>query len=134
MSDQQQQKPNEKQQESQLFYWTEPSQQSQNVPTNESIINANRRCDICNKVFSTPGNCSIHKKKHLKDVPKVQCDICLKEFSTRGNLSIHKRIHTGDKSLSCGICDKKFLHSGNLTIHKRKVNVVKHQLEFPDSV
>lgn len=85
-------------------------------------VSANRRCDICNKVFSTPGNCSIHKKKHMSDTPKVQCDICLKEFSTPGNLSIHKRIHTGDKSLSCDVCDKKFLHSGNLTIHKRKVN------------
>lgn len=85
-------------------------------------ISSNRRCDICNKIFSTPGNCSIHKKKHMSDAPKVQCDICLKEFSTSGNLSIHKRIHTGDKSLSCDVCDKKFLHSGNLTIHKRKVN------------
>lgn len=68
-----------------------------------STVNANRRCDICNKVFSTPGNCSIHKKKHTGDHEKVQCDDCGKNFSTPGNLAIHKRIHTGEKAVRCDV-------------------------------
>lgn len=46
-----------------------------NMPS-ETMM-ANRRCDICNKVFSTPGNCSIHKKKHTGEHEKVQCDVSL---------------------------------------------------------
>lgn len=121
--------------------------QPRNMPS--ATVNANRRCDICNKVFSTPGNCSIHKKKHNADnSEKAQCDECGKNFSTPGNLAIHKRIHTGEKAVRCDVsakldlnwfllfstgndieffdstfhrkvCDKEFLHSGNLTVHKR---------------
>lgn len=65
-----------------------PNVQPRNMPS--ATVNANRRCDICNKVFSTPGNCSIHKKKHAADNEKVQCDDCGKNFSTPGNLAIHK--------------------------------------------
>lgn len=69
-----------------------PNVQPRNMPS--ATVNANRRCDICNKVFSTPGNCSIHKKKHSADNEKVQCDDCGKNFSTPGNLAIHKREYT----------------------------------------
>lgn len=58
--------------------------QPRNMPS--ATVNANRRCDICNKIFSTPGNCSIHKKKHSADNEKVQCDDCGKNFSTPGML------------------------------------------------
>lgn len=78
-----------------------PPQPIRNVPS--ATINANRRCDICNKVFSTPGNCSIHKKKHSADHEKAQCDECGKNFSTPGNLAIHKRIHTGEKAVRCDV-------------------------------
>lgn len=78
-----------------------PNVQPRNMPS--ATVNANRRCDICNKVFSTPGNCSIHKKKHSADAEKVQCDDCGKNFSTPGNLAIHKRIHTGEKAVRCDV-------------------------------
>lgn len=78
-----------------------PNVQPRNMPS--ATVNANRRCDICNKVFSTPGNCSIHKKKHTSDNEKVQCDDCGKSFSTPGNLAIHKRIHTGEKAVRCDV-------------------------------
>lgn len=77
------------------------TQPPRNIPS--ATINANRRCDICNKVFSTPGNCSIHKKKHSADHEKAQCDECGKNFSTPGNLAIHKRIHTGEKAVRCDV-------------------------------
>lgn len=78
-----------------------PNVQPRNMPS--ATVNANRRCDICNKVFSTPGNCSIHKKKHSADNEKVQCEDCGKNFSTPGNLAIHKRIHTGEKAVRCDV-------------------------------
>lgn len=78
-----------------------PTVQPRNIPS--ATVNANRRCDICNKVFSTPGNCSIHKKKHNADNEKVQCEDCGKNFSTPGNLTIHKRIHSGEKAVRCDV-------------------------------
>lgn len=80
-----------------------PNVQPRNMPS--ATVNANRRCDICNKVFSTPGNCSIHKKKHSADNEKVQCDDCGKNFSTPGNLAIHKRIHGAnpEKAVRCDV-------------------------------
>lgn len=80
-----------------------PNVQPRNMPS--ATVNANRKCDVCNKVFSTPGNCSIHKKKHIADSEKVQCDDCGKNFSTPGNLAIHKRIHTGEKAVRCDVCN-----------------------------
>lgn len=80
-----------------------PNVQPRNMPS--ATILANRRCDICNKVFSTPGNCSIHKKNtHSSAQEKVQCDQCGKKFSTQGNLAIHKRTHSGEKAVRCDVC------------------------------
>lgn len=41
-----------------------------NMPS--AKVTANRKCDVCGKCFSTPGNCSIHKKKHIAEVDKVK--------------------------------------------------------------
>lgn len=93
-----------------------PNVQPRNMPS--ATVNANRRCDICNKVFSTPGNCSIHKKKHSADNEKVQCDDCGKNFSTPGNLAIHKRIHTGEKAVRCDVITivEMFIHFSSLGV------------------
>lgn len=90
--------------------------QPRNMPS--ATVNANRRCDICNKVFSTPGNCSIHKKKHTADNEKVQCEDCGKNFSTPGNLAIHKRIHTGEKAVRCDVSFNKQQQKKNTIIYR----------------
>jgi uncharacterized Zn-finger protein len=77
-----------------------------------------RKCEVCNKVFSTKGNLVRHKRTHIGDKP-YQCDVCNKSFSKSGTLTIHKRTHTGDKPYQCDVCNKSFSKSGTLTIHKR---------------
>ena len=40
-----------------------------------------RKCEVCNKIFSTKGNLLRHKRTHREEKP-YECDVCNKIFFT----------------------------------------------------
>jgi uncharacterized Zn-finger protein len=93
-----------------------------------------RKCEVCNKVFSTKGHLVRHKRTHIGDKP-YQCDVCNKSFSKSGTLIIHKRTHTGDKPYQCDVCNKSFSKSSTLPFireHTLETNLINAMFAIND--
>lgn len=75
-------------------------------------------CDICNKLFISATNLSIHKKTVHEGVRSFACDQCDKSFIHSYLLEQHKEaIHQGIRSNICKICDKSFSKASGLRRH-----------------
>ncbi|XP_031627218.1 zinc finger and SCAN domain-containing protein 12-like [Contarinia nasturtii] len=84
-----------------------------------SSVNADNRCNICQKTFSTRTNLTRHKITHEGRKPYV-CRICGSSFTQNGSLKCHMFIHTGERPYKCDQCDKAFTQSKSLVFHKRR--------------
>ncbi|CAK1554417.1 unnamed protein product [Leptosia nina] len=76
-------------------------------------------CNICNQVFETRRNFTIHKRKvHLKDF-RYECQCCGQKFFTRAALTNHMPVHTGERNFKCKYCEKSYPRLKTLKDHIR---------------
>lgn len=75
-------------------------------------------CEVCNKLFISLTNLTIHKKTVHDGVREFACDQCEKSFIHSYLLEQHKEaIHQGIRSNICKICDKSFSKASGLKRH-----------------
>ena len=86
---------------------------------NPESPDANKYCDICKKVFSTPINLRNHKLTiHEHSFPfKCPHQNCNKMYSIATRLKVHMRTHLDKKPYVCETCGKSFVEKGNLKTH-----------------
>ncbi|XP_065649112.1 zinc finger and SCAN domain-containing protein 2 isoform X2 [Hydra vulgaris] len=81
--------------------------------------NADIRCNICKRGFTTKGSLDLHVKcVHFKE-KEFQCSVCNKMFSRKHILNIHMATHVDSKDYKCTVCDKSFSQKSNLHRHSR---------------
>ncbi|XP_076038526.1 uncharacterized protein LOC143023793 [Oratosquilla oratoria] len=74
------------------------------------------KCDVCEKVFHSPGKLKQHTYAHTGERP-FQCQHCDKAFSSRFKLVRHELIHTSDRQHKCPLCDRSFHRKDHLKNH-----------------
>ncbi|XP_074646027.1 uncharacterized protein LOC141902278 isoform X1 [Tubulanus polymorphus] len=83
-------------------------------------------CDICQKLFSSEENLSIHVKQRHGDTDRPYvCDLCHKTFSEKSYLAKHLKVHSNDRPFKCSICLKAFRRNTHLTRHMKTHSGVK---------
>ena len=107
-----------------------------------NIKNENNKfeCDICDKIFESKEELTIHQNSHQKE---FECDLCTAVFFKKENLrypdfvkiiywvilsklyqlilfySVHLQTHTGEKEFKCNVCEKRFSTSDRLSVHEK---------------
>lgn len=73
-------------------------------------------CEICEKVFISPGKLKQHSYSHTGERP-FACTLCNKAFSSRFKLVRHQLIHTTERQHQCPRCDRSFHRKDHLKNH-----------------
>ena len=95
------------------------------VTVSDGMCKGKHQCDVCNKLYSSAGNLTKHKRTHTGEQP-YQCTDCGRAFSDPSNLTQHKRTHTGEQPYKCTDCGRAFSNPSNLTRHRRNVHHYMH--------
>ncbi|XP_053674729.1 zinc finger protein 765 [Anopheles nili] len=84
-----------------------------------------RRCNICNHMFSNSKILSKHiKTVHLNIKPFV-CNVCSYKCARKATLNIHIRQHSGLKPLACKLCSFRTADPSTLSYHVRRHRQIK---------
>jgi len=75
-----------------------------------------RKCQHCEKVFSTKHRLELHLRVHNNDKP-YECNICKKAFTQTRSLKEHLLTHKSERQFKCQFCDKKFVQKNHLKYH-----------------
>jgi len=97
-----------------------------------SCLLENRKCKICDKVYSDKIRLELHMRMHnnLKPFP---CTICDKAFTQKRSLKEHLLTHDTVRHYECRHCEKKFVQKNHLKYHlasqhaETAGNEVRHQ-------
>lgn len=106
------------------------------------------RCELCELVFSTPGDWVRHiqnshteqelaisnnsfQHSKIKRSGRKLCQVCNKTFPSYASMMIHRRTHTGERPYVCPICSKGFNVKSNLLRHLRTLH---DQIVSPSTV
>ena len=81
-----------------------------------SCLLENRKCKICDKVYSDKIRLELHMRVHnnLKPFP---CTICDKAFTQKRSLKEHLLTHDTVRHYECRHCEKKFVQKNHLKYH-----------------
>lgn len=81
-----------------------------------SCLLENRKCKLCNKVYSDRIRLELHMRVHnnLKPFP---CTICEKAFTQKRSLKEHLLTHDTVRHYECRHCEKKFVQKNHLKYH-----------------
>ena len=76
----------------------------------------NRKCKICDKVYSDRIRLELHLRTHtnLKPFP---CSVCEKAFTQKRSLKEHLLTHDTVRHFECQHCQKKFVQKNHLKYH-----------------
>lgn len=77
-------------------------------------------CYICNRKFNSFDWLRLHLQRH--PVATRKCDICDKVFTTVKGLRHHKDVHLREQLFSCKVCRTRFTRLENFTQHLKKVH------------
>ena len=78
-------------------------------------------CDICGKVFNTPGSLRKHRYSHVEEDSQYKCRSCDKMFQFESQLKSHRHMHRHSRNYICASanCGKSFKHPGDLSAHAK---------------
>ena len=82
---------------------------------NQSVSKV-RKCNSCDKTFSTETDLSNHSIEHKKDL--YVCQSCGKSFGNEYDVQIHSKEHKTTIQISCDKCDMKFSSKEQLSRHE----------------
>ncbi|XP_023235305.1 ras-responsive element-binding protein 1-like [Centruroides sculpturatus] len=83
--------------------------------TNEEPVT----CPICNKVFETAHNWTVHVRQHSNSDNSHCCPLCGKVLSSSSSLDRHMLVHSGKRPFKCRYCEMAFTTNGNMHRHMR---------------
>ena len=76
----------------------------------------NRKCNVCDRVFSGKYHLELHMRLHNNEKP-FQCEVCKKSFAQSRSLKEHMLTHESERQFKCSYCDKKFVQRNHLKYH-----------------
>ena len=79
-----------------------------------------KRCDTCDKIFTSKWELEVHKFKHEE---RYECNVCNKTFASPICLTRHKEdVYRSLKKFKCYICDSAFKSSIQMAQHIKIVH------------
>ena len=83
-----------------------------------NIFDHKRRCQFCEKKFSTDTNLKRHVDQVHERKKNHMCKVCHKSFFTSRDLWVHSSaVHDNSKTFKCKSCEKTFSQKGNMKTH-----------------
>ncbi|XP_044767005.1 zinc finger protein 615-like isoform X2 [Coccinella septempunctata] len=92
-----------------------PIENVQNYPDKKE---ANFKCEICNRCYTTKKILKKHLGTHT-GIKSFVCSVCGKKFRHNCDLTAHEKVHK-KPGFQCDICSSMFIHKSHLITHRRK--------------